>query len=337
MTYKRMVIQEYGKKDVLELVKEQQLPEPRPGEVRVKVQAAGVAFTDIMIRTGQYPDVKEKPPFTPGYDMVGVVDQLGSGVTDLETGQRVADLTVIGAHSEYLCLPAENLIPVPDSLDSAEAVSLILTYLTAYQMLHRVAQLEAGQRILVHGAAGGVGTALLQLGRLLDLEIYATDSRSKHALVASLGGMPIDYQNQDFLSVISEQTENGVDAVFDHIGGEHYKRSFQTLAQGGKLVAYGFYNATLGKGGSVPLDFIKLGLWNLLPNGRSADFYSIGSWRKKHPDWFRLDLTQLFHLLDEGKIQPVIWKRISLEDLVRAHGWIEEAAPVGKIVIEMDR
>jgi NADPH:quinone reductase-like Zn-dependent oxidoreductase len=289
-----------------------------------------------MIRKGQYPDVKEKPPFTPGYDLVGEVDKIGLEVNGLHPGQLVADLTVIGAHSEYVCLPAENLISVPDSLDPAEAVSLVLSYVTAYQMLHRAAGIKPCQRILVHGAAGGVGTALLQLGRLLDLEIYGTDSRSKHDLITNLGGVPIDYQTQDFVEVVSEQTENGVDAVFDHIGGKHYQRSFQSLSPGGKLIAYGFYNATLGKGGSVPLDFIKLHLWNMLPYSRQAKLYSIGSWRKKHPDWFREDLKQLFHLLQEDKIRPEIWKRISLKELDQAHIWIEEAASTGKIVIEMD-
>lgn len=336
MVYNRIVITEFGSPDVLEIIEETILPEPGPGQVRVKVLASGVAFTDTMIRKGQYPDVKQKPPFSPGYDLVGVIDKLGDGVTDLALGQRVAELTVTGAHSEYLCLDADNLVPVPDPLDPAEAVSLVLSYVTAHQMLHRVASVQPGERILVHGAGGAVGSAMLQLGQLLDLEMYGTASQPKHDLVSELGATPIDYKHEDFVERIAAETGDGVDAVFDPIGGEHFKRSFQTLRRGGKLVAYGFYNAVMGHGGSVPLDFIRLQLWKFLPNGRSTAFYSIGPWRHKHPDWFRQDLSDLFGLLGEGKIKPVIWKRISLDQVPRAHKLIEQAAPQGKIIVTMD-
>jgi len=122
MSYKRVIITEFGGPNVLKIIEEATLPEPLPGEVRVKVLTTGAAFTDTMIRKGMYPDVKKKPPFSPGYDMVGVVDKLGHGVTTLKIGQRVADLTVIGAYSEYICLPESRLVPVPDELDPAEAV-----------------------------------------------------------------------------------------------------------------------------------------------------------------------------------------------------------------------
>ena len=167
MSYNRVIITKFGGTEVLKVIEEAVLPEPKPGEVRVKVLVTSAAFTDVMIRNGKYPDVKEKPPFSPGYDMVGIVDKLGEGVTRFKAGQRVADLTIIGAYSEYICLPESRLIPVPDGLDSAEAVSLILSYVTAYQMLHRVAKVKQGQHILVHGAGGAVGTAMLQLGNLL--------------------------------------------------------------------------------------------------------------------------------------------------------------------------
>ncbi len=187
MSYKRVVITEFGGPEVLGVVEEKALPEPQPEQVRVRVLATSAAFTDTMIRKGIYPDAKEKPPFSPGYDMVGVVDKLGAGVAKLKVGQSVADLTVVGAYSEYICLLESRLVHVPDGLDAAEAVSLILSYVTAYQMLHRSAEVQRGQRILVHGAGGAVGTALLQLGKLLDLEMYGTASKPKHELVASLG------------------------------------------------------------------------------------------------------------------------------------------------------
>ena len=296
--------------------------------------AAGVAFTDIMIRKGEYPDVRQEPPFTPGYDLVGEIDQLGPGVDCFQVGDRVAELTVIGAQAEYVCLDADRLVSVPDGLDPRQAVSLVLSYTTAYQMLTRKAAVREGERILVHGAGGAVGTALVQLGKHFNLEVYGTASQPKHELIRQLGAHPVDYQSEDFVRVIQELEEPGVDVVFDHLGGDHFKRSLDSLRRGGRLVAYGFYNATLGNGGSVMLDFARLFLWNLLPNGKSASFYSIGPWREKHPDWFEQDLGALFALCSAGEVQPVIWKTIRLADLPRAHRWIEDAEAQGKIVVD---
>lgn len=332
MSNSRIIIQEFGSPDVLSVVEEPQLPEPGPGQVRVKTQASGVAFTDVMIRKGVYPDVKENPPFTPGYDLVGEVDRLGEGVSNLSLGDRVAELTVIGAQAEYVCLDANHLVPVPQELDPAQAVSLVLSYTTAYQMLIREAGLQAGQRILVHGAGGVVGSALTQLGNLFDLEVYGTASAPKHDLVSGLGAVPIDYRKEDFVSVINRLTPPGADAVFDHIGGDHFKRSFRCLRPGGRLIAYGFYHATMGRGGSIPLDFLRLQLWNLLPNKRKAGLYSIGPLRKKRPDLFMEDLGNLFQLTLNGEIQPIIWKKISLDQIPEAHRWIEAAEAQGKIV-----
>ena len=333
MGYKRVVITEFGGPEVLKMIEETKLPEPKSGEVRVKVLVTSAAFTDVWIRKGTYPDVKEKPPFSPGYDMVGVVDKLGEGVIHFKVGQRVADLTVIGAYSEYICLPESRLTLVPEGLDPAEAVSLVLSYVAAYQMLHRVAKVQRGQRILIHGAGGAGGTAMLQLGKLLDLEMYGTASKSKHELIKRLGATPIDYKGDDIVERVHSLTGDGVDAAFDPIGGDNFKRSFSVLRRGGKLVAYGFYNSVLGKGGSIPLDFIRLMLWNLWPNGRSTAFYSIGPLRQKHGDWFSEDLTKLFDLLALNKIKPIIAARMPLAEARRAHELIEQAEVQGKIVL----
>jgi NADPH:quinone reductase-like Zn-dependent oxidoreductase len=333
MSYKRVIVKKFGGPEVLKVIEESTLPEPKFGEVRIKVLVTSAALTDTIIRKGQYPDVKEKPPFSPGYDMIGLVDKLGEGVTRFKIGQKVADLTVIGAYSEYICLPESRLTLVPDELDPTEAVSLVVTYVTAYQMLYRYAKIKLKQRILIHGAAGAVGTAILQLGNLLDLEIHGTASKSKHELIAGLGAIPIDYRNEDFVERIKTHTNDGVDAAFDPIGGDNFKRSFKTLKSGGQLVAYGFYNASTGKGGSILFDFLRLQLMKIIPNGRLASFYSIGSLRKKHPDWFSEDLTKLFALLSQNKIKPVIGKRMSLSDAAMAHELIEKAAVPGKIVL----
>jgi NADPH:quinone reductase len=212
----RIIVTHYGGPDTLRVV-EEACPEPKDGEVRVRVLAAGVSAPDIMMREGIHPETPPVP-FTPGWDLVGVVDRLGAGVSGIEPAQLVAALPIHGAYAEFVCLPQRELVPVPAGLDAAEAVSLVLNYVTAYQMLHRSGKVRSGQRVLIHGAAGGVGTALLQLGRLAGLEMYGTCSARDAAAVSELGGIPIDYKHQDFVTEIHRQTSEGVDVVFDSIG-----------------------------------------------------------------------------------------------------------------------
>ena len=331
MSYKKVILKEFGGPEVLQVVEEANLPEPGAGEVRVKVLAASATFTDTMVRKGIYYGFKETPPLSPGYDMVGVVDKLGAGVTNFKVGQTVADLTVFGAYTEYILRPADALVPVPAGLDPAETVSMVLSYVTAYQMLHRSANVQRGQKILVHGAGGAVGTALLELGALLDLEMYGTASKSKHELVKSLGATPIDYKSEDFVARV--QAAGGVNAAFDAIGGENFKRSFKSLNKGGTMVAYGFYNNAMGKGGNVPIEYMRVALWNIQPNGRKSVFYSIGDLRKKNPEWFKEDLGALFGLVKEGKIKSSIERRMKLDEAAQAHELIEQAAVKGRIVL----
>jgi len=186
MAYRRVIIKEFGSPEVLQVIEEPQLPEPKSGEIRVSVQATSASFTDTMIRKGAYPEVKEKPPFSPGYDMVGTVDKLGEGTSKFKVGDRVCDLTIIGSYSEYLCVSEERLVRVPESVDAGEAVSLILSYVTAYQMLHRIGKVHSGQSIMVHGAGGAVGSALLELANLESCTIYRfckiSEITSAHAL-----------------------------------------------------------------------------------------------------------------------------------------------------------
>ncbi|HEX5091906.1 MAG TPA: zinc-binding dehydrogenase, partial [Burkholderiales bacterium] len=233
MKHQRIVVTRYGGPDALELIEEDR-PEPAPGEVRVKMLAAGVALPDITAREGMHPETP-KVPYTPGWDLVGEVDELGEGAAGFTKGQAVAAMPIHGAYAEYLCLPQHELVPVPQGLDPAEAVSLILNYITAYQMLHRSAKVRKGQRVLFHGASGGVGTALLQLGRLAGLEMYGTCSPKNAAAVAALGATPLDYQ-QDYVQEIRRLTGDGVDAVFDPIGGSHRWQSRQALRPGGCVV-----------------------------------------------------------------------------------------------------
>src|SRR5262249_41198708 len=192
MRHTRIIVTHYGGPHALLRV-EEACPEPKHGEVRVRVLAAGVSLPDVMMREGVHPETPPLP-FTPGWDLVGVVDRLGPGVSGIEPGQVVAALPIYGAYAELVCLPQRELVPVPSGLDAAEAVSLVLNYVTAFQMLHRSAKVRPGQRVLIHGGAGGVGSALLQLGRLAGAEMYATCSSRGASAVSGLGGTPIDYQ-----------------------------------------------------------------------------------------------------------------------------------------------
>ena len=296
MPWTRVRLNAFGGPEELELETVSDLPEPRDGEVRIRVLVTSAAFTDVMIRKGMYPDVKDKPPFTPGYDMVGIVDATGPGATRFKPGDRVADLTTIGAYAEYICLPEDRLTPVPEGVSDVDALGMILSAVTPYQMLTRVAKMQAGQSLLIHGAGGAVGTAMLQLARDAGIAAFGTDIAAKHDLIRSLGATPLDADAPE--AAVLEAT-GGVDAVFDPLGGDSLARSLHALKPGGMLVAFGFQNEVLGRGGSIPMDFVKLKLWDWLPNGHATAFYSIGAMRRKHPDWFREDLATLFEMLAE--------------------------------------
>lgn len=329
MKYKRIVISRYGGSEVLQ-VAEDELPEPRSGEVRVRMLAAGVAWGDILKREGIG---GARPPFTPGYDIVGAVDKLGEGVSAVKVGQTVAALPIAGGYAEYICLPASGLTPVPSGLDPAETVSLVMNYVVAHQMLHRAARVKTGERILIHSAAGGVGTALLQLGKLAGLEMYGTASSRKHELIASLGGIPIDYTTEDFIERIFALTGSGVDAIFDPIGGAHIWQSYRALRKGGRLVVFGAH--TVIEDGMFKLVFgaILSSFLNLLPDQKTLLNYNLTRPRYSRPEWRRDDLSKLFDLLAQKKIEPVIAERMPLEEAARAHELLGKGSVTGKIVL----
>ena len=343
MKHRRVVVAHYGGPDELRLV-EEECPEPGRGEVRVKVLAAGVSLPDVMMREGIHPETP-RLPFTPGWDLVGVVDRLGEGVSAIAPGQTVAALPIHGAYAQFICLPQSELVPVPANLDPAEAVSLILNYITAYQMLHRSARLRAGERVLIHGAAGGVGSALLQLGRLAGLEMYGTCSSRTAAAVSAMGGIPIDYRQQDFVSEIRRRTREGVEAVFDSIGGTHIWRSRKALRSGGRVVAYGLTGSLSGgrlasgrSGGRhrfrpVAIFGLYIAASWLLPGRKRVVPYSIQWLKRVKPALFRQDLTTLVELLREQKIKPLVAQRFPLAEARRAHELLGKGGVAGKIVL----
>jgi NADPH:quinone reductase-like Zn-dependent oxidoreductase len=327
----RVVITAQGGPGVLKFV-EEDLPAPGPGQVRVKNLASGVAYADVLMRHGLYPETPPFP-FVPGYDIVGDIDGLGPGVTQFTLGQRVAALTMTGGYAQYTLVPAALLVSVPDQLDPAEAVSLVLNYVTAYQMLHRFADLREGRRLLVHGAAGGVGTAALQLGKIASLRMFGTASKPKHELVVSLGATPIDYRSDNFAARIAQLAPGGVDCVLDPIGGNNWLASYRCLRAGGTLACYGASSAVVEGKLSAGLGFATLGLLRLIPDRKRAYWYNIKTLRDSHPDWFREDLSQLFSLLAARKIQPVIAARLPLREAAHANELLEKAQVSGKIVL----
>jgi NADPH:quinone reductase-like Zn-dependent oxidoreductase len=270
-------------------------------------------------------------PFVMGYDVVGKIDAIGEGVTDFRIGERVADMTVIGSNASYRILRARDLTRVPEGVDPAEAATLILSWTTAYQMLHRAAHVRPGHRILVHGAAGAVGQAQLVLGRLAGLEIWG-GAHGRHAdLIRELGATPIDYDREDFTKVVP----GGFDVVFDGIGEDGYRRSFAALKRGGLLIAIGFSAGVQAKEGMLAIlaGIARMYLWGLLPGGKRTSFYSINVMRARHPEWFKEDLGRLFDLLKRGAIQPRVAERISFEQVPDAHRRLEAGGLEGKIVL----
>jgi NADPH:quinone reductase-like Zn-dependent oxidoreductase len=324
-------IRRFGGADGLEVV-DAPIPDVGPGAVRVRVLASSLNYTDVLIRRHLYPQTGAlKPPFVMGYDVVGDVDQVDPGVAGFRIGDRVADMTVVGSNATYRTLRAKDLVKVPPVVDSAEAATLILSWMTAYQLLHRSARVKPGQRVLVHGAAGAVGQALLTLGKLDGIELWGGVRAKQADLVRSLGATPIDYDRVDFARVLP----CGFDVVVDGIGEDGYRRSFAALKRGGLLVAIGYSASVQAKQGMLAIlaSIARLYLWRWLPGGKRARFYSINVMRARHPDWFLADLEHLFRLLAAGTIKPRVAERIGFDKVIDAHRRLEAGGLEGKIVL----
>jgi NADPH:quinone reductase-like Zn-dependent oxidoreductase len=348
---KRVVVERFGGPEVLKVAEDED-PRPGPGEVRVKVLAAGVSFTDSQLRAGTYLPGAPKPPFTPGYELVGVVEELGPSCSRLRVGDRIGALTVWGADAESVCVPEAGAVEVPDDLDPAEALCLVFTYMTAYQVLHRTAKVKPGETVLVHGAAGRVGVAALEVGRVAGLRLYGTASAPDSAKVETLGAVAIDYRDDDFLKRVRELPGRGVDVVLDSLGGPISLRSFRALRPGGRLVVFGRYN-TIREGHKDWPAVIKwyaaiatVWLWDKLSPRRHVYAYHVQKYRDRatrrdgavggeptNAEQFREDFAALVELLRAGKIHPVVAERLPLTEARRAHEMLESSAATGKLVL----
>jgi NADPH:quinone reductase-like Zn-dependent oxidoreductase len=328
-------VRRFGGPDELEVI-EAPIPRAGPGEVRVRTLASSIVYTDATIRRHVYPQTMAlKPPFVLGYDVVGEIDELGEGVTGFAVGDRVADMTVVGSNADYRTLRAQDVTRVPAGVDPAEAASLILSWTTAYQLLHRLARVRGGERVLVQGAAGAVGQALLTLGRMAGLELWGTGRGEHAAVIRALGGRPIDYQREDFTRAVP----GGFDVIFDGVGEGDFRRVFAALKPGGLVCAYG-YTARMQAQKTLLSTllwlarmYVRRSLFGWLEGGKRLKTYSINVMRARHPDWFKEDLARLFELLASGEIRPRIAQRISFADVKEAHRRLEEGGLQGKIVL----
>ncbi len=321
-------------------VRETAAPDPAPNEVRIRVRASGLNFSDLMARLGLYPDAPP-PPCVVGYEASGVVDATGSGTTGFRAGDHVLAITQFGGHADTLCVPVSQVRRMPTGMSFEDGAALPVAYLTAHHMLFRVAGLRPGMSVLVHGAGGGVGIALLQLCRTVEgITLLGTASTAKHQLLREQGcDFPIDYRTTDYVAEVLERTNGrGVDLVLDPLGGIDWRRGYRLLRPAGMLVAYGFSNLAQGPRRSI-LQIIK-GLWSvpkfspvhLMAKNRAVAGVNMGHL------WNELEMLgpQIDALLGHyqaGKIRPHIDARFSFEQAIAAHQYVHDRKNVGKVLL----
>jgi NADPH2:quinone reductase len=332
MQYNAILLTKTGSPNVLQPV-QYEVREPRADELCIKIHYCGLGYTDVIMRYGNYP-YAPKMPFVPGYEIIGTVESVGANVHRFQVGQRVAALTVTGGYAEYIWLREDDLVAVPDGIDDQTAVSLILNYVTAYQMLHREANVKAGESILITGAAGGVGTALMELGRVAGVKIFGSASKAKHAHVEQFGGTPIDYTTHNVADVV--RAAGGVDAAFDGIGGSHVRMCWHALKPQGRLVLYGFTGAVRnGKSELMPLvqGMMAFGLYKALHPSR-VSFYGITRLYRKNRQPFKEDIQKLFALAEQGVVKPIVTRVFALSEVRTAHEILEAGKATGKMLID---
>jgi NADPH2:quinone reductase len=319
-------------------VRQRALPAPAAGQALIRVEATGVSFAEQGMRRGRYPG-QPKFPFVPGYDLVGTVVAVGADVEPAVVGTRVAAATKTGGWASYALVAAADLVPVPDKVDPVEAETVVVNGITAYQMLHRSARVQAGSTILVHGASGGVGSILVQLARHDGIRVLGTAASRNHDMLRALGVEPIDYHD-DVSQRVSGLAPNGVDAVFDHLGLDSFRESFALLAPGGTLVGYGTA-ARLDDNNSMIAMFLgmiaRIYAWNILPNKRRATFYNFWAGHSLSIRKFRkhqhADLTTVLDLLAQGVITAQIAARFPLAEASAALELAESRTTNGKVVL----
>jgi NADPH:quinone reductase-like Zn-dependent oxidoreductase len=330
-----VVVGTHGGTDVLSVVSVP-VPQPGPGEILIEVEAAGVAYADVLMRRGVYPETP-RTPFTPGYDVVGRVLAVGPSVTTLVPGARVAALTVTGGCSTHAIARADLTVEVGEGLHAAQLTALVLNYVTASQLLHRVAAVPRGATVLVHGAAGGVGTALLELAHLHGVRVIGTASGQRTKAVTARHAIAVDRRLGPIKDEVLRHAPAGVAATFDPIGGPHLARSRALTAPDGVVVSYGIsfavddgrsrFPALLRQGAALARAKITPG-----PGVRLYVIAGRRGWVSKHPEHLRDDLRGLVCLLEDGTIAPEV-TTLPLSEVASAHERLESGAVPGKLVL----
>jgi NADPH:quinone reductase-like Zn-dependent oxidoreductase len=333
-----IVITRYGGPEVME-ERERPTPEPGPGEVRIRVKASGVNFADILARMGLYPDAPP-PPMVVGYEVSGYVDAVGPGPTRHEAGRHVLAVTRFGGYADHVIVPADFVWNAPPNLSHNESAAIPIAYLTAVVALYRMANLKAGETVLVHGAGGGVGIAAIQLARLRRSIVIGTASPAKHNALRSLGiDHVIDYRNGDVEGEVTRLTNGrGVDVVLDARGGEHLAQSYRLLAPLGRLVIYGSQDLVVGRerNDERVQSFLQ-----------QRPFFDPMDLMNSNKGVFGLNLAHLWHerrfaaasmeaLLTDfagGRLKAVVAKTFPLARAADAHVFLQDRANVGKVVL----
>jgi NADPH:quinone reductase-like Zn-dependent oxidoreductase len=334
---RQAVIPRHGNADVFEM-RESADPVPGDGQIRVRVRAAGVNFADILARIGLYPDAP-KPPLVVGYEVAGVVDAVGPGVTNPHEGDRVVALTRFGGYADCVVVPASQVYRCPERLSDAEAAAVPVTYLTAAIALYRMAAITAGETVLVHNAGGGLGIAATQLARLRRATVFGTASAGKHDALRSFGvDHAIDYRHGNVEAEVSRLTRGrGVDVILDPIGGPSFAASYRMLAPLGRLVMLGISSMSGEKRNALR---VLRSWWAMKPFGalslmnRNAGVFGLNVghlWEERRQLQPLMDL--LMSELSAGRLEPIVARTFPLERVADAHRFIQSRSNIGKVVL----
>jgi len=333
-----VIVTKNGDPDVFE-IQELPTPSPGPGEVCIRVSKAGINFADILSRMGLYPGAP-KPPFTPGMEVSGTIHELGPDVEGFEVGDRVVGSGTNGSYAEYTVSNCKGVFKIPKDVSFEVAASFPAVYLTSYLMIIHPGDLQPGESILIHGAAGGVGLASIELAKIAGAKtIFGTCSPSKHEFIQERGVLPVDKDN--FLAEIMQWTDDkGVDLVLDPIGGEHLMQSYRCLGSGGRVCSFGISDMAPGKKRShwhrikSWLSFPKFDPLKMMTSNRGVFGIHLGRWK----NWEHLDKARkdLMGWISEGKISPHVDKVFPSEKVSDAHHYIQDRKNIGKVLLDFD-
>lgn len=336
---KQVVITRYGPPEVLQ-VREAPDPEPGPGDVRVKVAAAGINFSDLLARQGLYPDAP-RPPMVMGYEVAGIVDRLGSGVSAFPPGARVIAATRFGGQSELAVAPAERVFPLPDGWTFEQGAALPVVYLTAHHLLVRIAAAQPGEIVLVHAAAGGVGLAVADLGKILGLRLIGLAGTRKHDVLRELGVEPLDSADPHWWDAVRRVAPQGVDIVLDAVGGVGWRRGYALLRPAGRLVMFGASGLIGGPSRNLlrvlweVLRFPRFSPLAMMNDNRTVAGANLGHlWTAR--DVMQPQLEALVQYARAGRIRPRVDRAFRFSEAAAAHHYIHNRQNIGKVVLVPD-